>query len=247
MRASETRNAAGNEAITLPDLGAYGRGNKGIFGVCQHPVYPDMPVSRGRTFYWGEPCPGLLRFYTTAVAARSRYVLEPTLSPLADLWAAITGDCELPDDDRHDLTETAAGRVVPGTAGVRAKLAAVASILHGTRPADDDPYDGEGDRAAPGQAPASQDDQMALARLRAELTERGPRGLSSREATEVVPFQKSKCQELLARLCAEGFAVVRGAGRGARYYRAADAPPGGTYPPLRAVPDLPGDASEGVS
>jgi hypothetical protein len=249
MRSSETRNAAGNEAIELPDLGAYGRGNKGIFGVCEHPVYPGMPVSRGRAFFWGEPCPGLLRFYAAQAARRPRYQLEPALAPLAGLWDAITGAAELPGGDRYDLTQTAAGRVTQGTAGLRARLTAVAGILNGTpgpaggaeRPSDAPaPAPGDG-QAGPGTA-ADRDVAAVLLALAAR-----PGGVSRAEAIEATGFQKTKVLEVFGVLRAAGLVDLRPPnGQHARYYATpgavAPAPvPGavqaGPYPPLRLVRD----------
>jgi hypothetical protein len=53
-----------------------------------------MVVGRGRTFYWGEDSPGLMRLIEARRLTRTPYVLEPALaaSPvIAQLWADITG------------------------------------------------------------------------------------------------------------------------------------------------------------
>jgi hypothetical protein len=98
MRANDVRNAGGGagEGIALPDIGAYGGSNPGVFGVCENPVYPGMPFSRGRAFYWGDDSPGLIRLIAARAAARTPYVLEPALASLADDWAVITSTAPAP-------------------------------------------------------------------------------------------------------------------------------------------------------
>ena len=161
MRAADVRHAGGSEAITLPDIGSYGGNNPGVFGVCAHPTYEGMPFLRGRSFFWGDDSPGLVRLVADRAAAQSPYVLEAALEPLAEEWAAITGTApagapaapaDAPEpaagvhpgtapagaprrapDDRYDLLSTPRGVTVPGTAGVRAKL--TAALADGTAPA----------------------------------------------------------------------------------------------------------------
>lgn len=130
MRASDARQLAGNEGFELPDMGVYGGGNPGIFGVCEHPTYAGMPYLRGRAFFWGDESAGLLRLIAARAAARRPWQLEPALAHLAGQWAQITGTGPPPaGEDRYDLATTADGATVPGTAGVRGKLAAAAGLL----------------------------------------------------------------------------------------------------------------------
>ena len=244
MRANDARHAAGNEAFTLPDMGTYGGNNAGIFGVCEHPVYAGMPYLRGRTFYWGDESPGLTRLIAARAAARTPYVLEPALAPLAGQWAAVTGAAPL-DADRYDLATTRAGQAVPGVTGVRDRLARIAGVLSGggaERPQDGPGGPGPADDTRPGPGGG---DAAAVGMLRALLAR--PGGVSTREAAVVLPWQKTKIHELLADLVRAELAEVRGEGRGARFYATGAAvPPAaapGPYPPLRAVPDPAEDAS----
>jgi hypothetical protein len=226
MRAGDARHAAGNETFTLPDMGAYGGNNKGIFGVCEHPTYAGMPYLHGRTFFWGDESPGLTRLIAARAAGRVPYVLEPALAGLAGQWAQITGAAPLAA--RYDLATTRDGQTVPGVTGVRDRLAKVRGILGGAP-------DAQGGHGHAG-------DEEALDELLAR-----PGGVSVREAAEVLPWQKTKVHELLAARARAGLAEVRGEGRGARFHAIAPAgpppAPAGPYPPLRVVPDPAEDAS----
>jgi hypothetical protein len=250
MRDSDARHVSGSDSFELPDMGAYGGGNKGIFGVCEHPTFPGMPHLRGRAFFWGDDSPGLMRLITARAAARRPYVLEPALAPLAARWAAITSGGVPAGDGRYDVTTARDGTAVPGMAGVRGKLAAVAGMLAGPpglareRPATDAPARLQGRQDDPRPRPGPQDSaQAAMATLRALVAR--PGGVSVREAADEVPFQKTKTHELLAALCDQGAAEVRGRGPAARFY-APGAPGPGPYPPLRALPDPPPQASGGA-
>ena len=78
MRASDVRHAGGgSEAITLPDIGSYGGNNPGVFGVCEHPTYEGMPFLRGRSFFWGDDSPGLVRLVADRAGRQAPYVLSP--------------------------------------------------------------------------------------------------------------------------------------------------------------------------
>jgi hypothetical protein len=249
MRASDMRHAAGNEKFELPDMGAYGGCNAGIFGVCEHPTYPGMPYLRGRTFFWGDESPGLTRLIAARAAARRPYVLEPALAPLADQWAQITG-AEPLNAERYDVTTTRDGQTVPGMEGPRAKFAAVRDLLNDTRHARDDRDDAE-DPGNAGDAPlvidpatgaqVSADAATVLARLRA-----APGGMSVRALAEALPWQKTKIHVLLAELAAAGLVRVAGEGRTACFMAVAPVPAaaaGAPYPPLRLVPDPAEDVS----
>jgi hypothetical protein len=184
MRAGDARHAAGTENFTLPDMGAYGGDTPGIFGICRMPAHERTAHLRGRTFFWGDDSTGLMKLITDRAATRQPYQLEPALAPLADLWAAITGNRPLPAGSRYDLATTTGGRTTTGTAGIRAKLAAVAGML--TSPAG--PADPPGSQDSP-QHPAGpgEDRRDALDTLRALVAR--PGGVSVREAAEALPWQ----------------------------------------------------------
>jgi hypothetical protein len=227
MRAGDARHLVGNEGFELPDMGAYGGGNPGIFGVCEHPTWEGMPYLRGRAFFWGDHSPGLLRLIAARAATREPYILEAALAHLADPWAQITGAAPAPaSDSRYDVTTTRDGTTVPGVASVRDRLARVRGILGGQQLPG-----GSGDH-----------DQAAEAALDGLLAR--PGGVSTREAADVLPWQKTKIHELLAKRVAAGMAEVRGEGRSARFYAVVPLCP---FPPLRAVPDSPSEASDSVS
>jgi hypothetical protein len=70
--------------------------------------------------------------------------------------------------------------------------------------------------------------------------------VSVREAADALPWQRTKVHEMLSALVAEGYARPPGKGPAARYYAAAQPSPQDPYPPLRAVPDPPPEASGGA-
>ena len=114
-RGGELGHVAGRDA-DLPDMGSYGGGAAGVFGVTELPY--DGDHQQGRTFYWGEESPGLLALVEARAARRGPHTLEPALAALGKLWAKITGqsgddeDEHGQDDDRPVTvtTVTAAGR-----------------------------------------------------------------------------------------------------------------------------------------
>jgi hypothetical protein len=246
MRASDARQAAGNEAFALPDMGAYGGGNPGIFGVCEHPTREGMPYSRGRAFFWGNESAGLLQLIATRAAARRPYKLEPALAHLAGQWAQITSGTPPAGGDRYDLATTPKGATVPGTAGVRGKLAAAASLLSGppppaapARPPVGGPggpgQDQAGDRDAPG---ADMPDQADRDRLRAFLA--GRDGTTVREAARALGLGRDKVWRQLKRWESQGTVELRGQKATANWHATTPgAPAAGAAPYLRAVPDDP--------
>jgi hypothetical protein len=226
MRAGDMRHAAGNEKFELPDMGAYGGGNAGIFGVCEHPTYPGMPYLRGRTFFWGDESPGLTRLIAARAAGRRPYVLEPALAPLAGQWAQITGAAPL-DAARYDVTTTSDGQTVPGMEGPRAKFAAVRDLLNGTRHARD-----EDDRQAGAEDPGDADD----ARARVLALRSRPGGFTRLDAEAATGAGKTKTWQIIAALMDEGLLARQGDGPATRYH----------WPRLHAVPD-PGEAAGSAS
>jgi hypothetical protein len=159
MRASDTRHAGGGDSIDLPDMGDYGGGNPGVFGVAAHPTYEGMPFSRGRAFFWGDESTGMIALIERRAAARRPYQLEPGLSGLAAAWAQITGTPagagqpapaqqqarrrEDRSEDRHedrgeeryDIKVTRDGSTVPSGAGVQRKLDAAREVIDADLPA----------------------------------------------------------------------------------------------------------------
>ncbi len=274
MRAGDVRHAAGGEGITLPDIGSYGGGNPGVFGVCEHPTFGGMPFSRGRSFHWGEDSPGLMRLIAARAAARRPYVLEPALAGLADDWAAITGSAPArqpaagPEptpgaaepaavpvpaavNPRYDLITTRTGKTVPGTAGIRANLAQAAAA---ETPQIPPVPSGMEARAAAVLVQRRAEHLAAYTDESAELPAdlggplramlAAPGGVSIRAAAEQLGIGRDRVHRQLMRWRAQGTAVVRGEGGRARRWHAHR--PGDT---LAAYPPLQAveDAGEGRS
>ncbi len=274
MRAGDVRHAAGGEGITLPDIGSYGGGNPGVFGVCEHPTFSGMPFSRGRSFHWGEDSPGLMRLIAARAATRRPYVLEPALAGLADDWAAITGSAPArqpaagPEptpgaaepatvpvpaavDPRYDLITTRTGKTVPGTAGIRANLAQAAAA---ETPQIPPVPSGMEARAAAVLVQRRAEHLAAYTDESAELPAdlggplramlAAPGGVSIRAAAEQLGIGRDRVHRQLMRWRAQGTAVVRGEGGRARRWHAHR--PGDT---LAAYPPLQAveDAGEGRS
>ena len=229
-RQSDVRRLAGSDGFTLPDISSYGRGNAGIFGVCEHPTFEGMPCLRGRAFFWGEQSPGLLRLIRARAAAQRPYVLEPSLAPLAELWQSITGGkLVAASDDRYDVVATADGRTAPGVAGVRARIARIRhSMSDGGQPrAGGDAGTGQDDGDLPAPRSLPEADQQRLRELLAR-----PQGVTSREAAALLPWSHTTINQQLAAWRAQGIAEIRGEGSTRRWYATG----------LRVVPD-PGHAS----
>jgi len=227
MRPSELRRLAGSDGITLPDISNYGRGNAGVFGVCEHPTFAGMPHQRGRAFFWGDNSPGLLKLIRARVAAQQPYVLEPALASLAKQWAAITsGKPMAASDDRYDLVTSRDGRTAPGVARVRGKLDRVRQRLDGERPSASGGHAGDGadgsqdgGEGSPG-VPLPQADQERLWELLIR-----PEGVTSREAAEVLGWSHTKVKQQLAAWREEQprRAEVRGVASGRRWHAIARA------------------------
>jgi hypothetical protein len=150
MRSNDTRHAGGSDSIDLPDMGDYGGGNPGVFGVAAHPTYESMPFSRGRTFFWGDESTGMIRLIERRAAARRPFQLEPGLARLAPAWAEITGipapagagqpapaqqQAPRREEDRYDIKVTRDGSTVPSGAGVQRKLDAARDAIDADLPA----------------------------------------------------------------------------------------------------------------
>jgi hypothetical protein len=243
MLSSDKRRGHGSDEVDLPDMGAYGEGAPGVFGIARMHAGTASLASQGRGWFWGDDTTGLTRLAESLAGTRPRPAPEPAITAdpgLAALYTAATGG-PLPAGGRYDLAVARHGQAVPGTSAVRGKLAAVAGILGAAEQGSQGAH-GRQDRP-----PSESQDgrEAALATLR-ELVAR-PGGVSVREAADALPFQHTKAHELLTALVAEGYAQPPGKGPAARYHAAR--PPVGEdpYPPLRAVPDPPPDDADGAS
>jgi hypothetical protein len=250
MIASDKRRGHGSDEVELPDMGSYGEGAPGVFGIAKMNAGTASLVAQGRAFFWGDDTSGLDRLTATLAAGRQPHQPEPVIAAddaLMTLYAAAGGGPLPAEDDRYDVTTARDGQTVPGMEGPRAKFAAVRDLLNGTRPARD-----EHDGGVAGDAPlvtdpatgaqVSPDAAAVLARLRT-----APGGMSVRALAEALPWQKTKIHVLLAELSAAGLVRVVGEGRTARFVAVAPPPapaaPAGPYPPLRLVPDQAEDVS----
>ena len=196
-RARELTHVAGREA-RLPDMGEYGGGNAGVFGIASLPYSGDL--QRGRTFYFGEHQRSIRRIVALLGKHRKpRRVLEPALAELQDLWDEITGQAPL----------TAAPSP---TAGIRDKIAAGRARLAGTTGTDlQDGPGSKGDGEAAGAAVpgvSSQPPGDLLMRLLGLLA--APQGISSREADAALGTNRGVAYRMLKKLEADGTAEIRG-------------------------------------
>jgi hypothetical protein len=244
-RSGEARHVAG-DGYELPDMGDYGEGASGVFGVTEMP--PTGEFAKGRTFVLDD-LDDIDRIVAARLAGRTRYVLEPALVGLADAWARITGTG--PGDDGEDVPEAAAG--TGSAAGTAAKIAQARDRLTETV---DVPAIPPGREAEAADMLAERRRQhraeyinFALpaadqAKLRHMLTR--PGGISTRDAAGELPWSHTYVHRQLTRWCDEGTAQMTGTGAGRRYHTVPGPLPGtaatpATGPYLWAVPD-PGDA-----
>src|SRR5258708_38828309 len=95
-RSSETRLAGGSDEFELPNIGRYGEGHAGVFGVAPMPLRGTYDL--GRTFYWGEESGALDRLGQNRLATPKPYRLEPPLSRLAPLCGQLPGSPTEADD-----------------------------------------------------------------------------------------------------------------------------------------------------
>jgi hypothetical protein len=247
MIASDRRRGSGSDEVSLPDMGAYGEGAPGVFGVARMNSGAASLMSRGRGFFWGDSTTGLNAVIDRLAAAQVPHVPEPAIAAnprLMKLWEAATGGA-LPAGEQYDLAATPAGVTVPGVAGVRGKLAAVVGMLGASSPpaARTAPAPVPAGAERPAQSPVwpavppGGDISASMATLRAMVAR--PGGVSVREGAAAIGFGKTKAHELLTELVRQGAAEVRGRGPTGRF--AAPGAPDGSGPHLVAVPDLGGD------
>lgn len=249
MISTDRRRGSGSDEIRLPDMGSYGEGAPGVFGVARMNAGSASLTGRGRTLFWGDDTAGLKRVIAALAAAHVPHTPEPAVQARPDLmklWQAATGGA-MPEGDAYDVTRTGGGQAVRGTAGVRGKLAAAAGLLSGTpaappavdtallaRPGAQRPAGGPGQPAGPVPAPGPPVAAMAAMRTARAMLAR-PGGVTAAALAEAVGCGKTKAWELLNELARQRAAVVVGAGRAARF----EAPRPGIRGPrlLAAVPD----------
>jgi hypothetical protein len=133
MISTDRRRGSGSDEIRLPDMGSYGEGAPGVFGVARMNAGGASLTGRGRTLFWGDDTTGLKRVITALTTAHVPHTPEPALQARPDLmklWKAATGGA-MPEGDAYDVTRTASGQAVHGTASARSKLAAAAGLLAG--------------------------------------------------------------------------------------------------------------------
>ncbi len=234
-RAGEARHVAGQD-IDLPDMGAYGEGASGVFGVTELGAGGDY--AKGRTFYLHE-IDDLERIVRERLAGRRPYLPEPALAGLGEAWAKITAaPYGTGEDEDDDLPAPAARYDADGT---RAKVAAARAA--GTGPAEIPPVPPGTEAHAAAVLAERQRQFMAAytdvalpepdqAALRAMLAR--PGGITTRTAAQALPHGRTKIHQQLVRWRQEGTAVLRGRGAGASWHAAE---PDATYPPLRVVSD----------
>jgi hypothetical protein len=218
-RGGELSHVAGYDA-DLPDMGAYGGGAAGVFGVAPLPYQGEY--SCGRTFYWGEDSPGLLALVAARAAERAPHRLERALAALESLWAQITG----PDDG--GLAEPEPGPDDDGgIAGVTARIAATRRLL------DDGPEPVAAAEVVNGCLPREQADSLY------DLLNDSPDGISVRAAATAAGIPPTTMHRHLSQWRDEGILEVRGKGRAARFFltfSTGDAGAGEKPPVLRLVP-----------
>ncbi len=244
-RSGEARHVAG-DGYELPDMGDYGEGASGVFGVTEMP--PTGEFARGRTFVLDD-LDDIDRIVAARLESRTPYVLEPALAGLAGAWASITGTD--PGSGGEDVPAAAPGTST--SAGTAAKIAAARDRL--TKTVDVPPIPpGREAEAADMLAERRQQfmteyTDFALpeadqAKLRAMLTR--PDGISTRDAAGELPWSHTWVHRQLTRWCGEGTAQMTGTGAGRRYHAVPGPPPGTAATPhlapyLWPVPD-PGDS-----
>jgi hypothetical protein len=245
-RAAEARKATGEE-IELPDMGAYGEGNPGVWLITE--LGGGGGYDRGRVFKLEAPAE-IEAIVTRRAASRRPYVPEPALGRLAAAWAKITGAAPLDDaDESADALAAiapAGGQVVPGTEGIAAKIgAARAAASAPVDVADVDPEVWQQVRAERQRQFLAEYAGIDIpeAELNAVLSMiAAPGGTSTGKLAEALGIGRTTAHRYLTRLSLAGHAEVRGKGRGAGFHATrAAAGAGGTH--LHLVPPDDGTAS----
>ena len=116
----EARKATGEE-IDLPDMGAYGEGQPGVWLIYELGGGGGGGYDRGRVFKLENPAE-IEAIVVQRLNSRELYVPEPALGRLAGLRDKITGAA--PDDDENLAASAPAvgGPVLQGTGRITAKI-----------------------------------------------------------------------------------------------------------------------------
>ncbi len=231
--ASELNHVAGRN-VGVPDMGIYGGGNPGVFGICELPF--NGSYQRGRTFYWGEYGDAIQDLVADRMRDRRPHVLEPALARLQPKWdkivagsgagtadqydaaaADLAGQPGQPGEDGFDdVRVTAAGEVVPGGDRLRSKIDHARQVA-----SQPDPEFAALDEDAQARADAQ------LASMRAEVLAKlppppaalhmplqdllaAPQGTSSREAAAALGINRGAAYRMLKKLEGDGTAEIRG-------------------------------------
>jgi DNA-binding transcriptional ArsR family regulator len=195
VRGAEKNHVAGAEA-NLPDMGEYGAGHPGVFGICELPY--NGSYQKGRTFYWGEDGDAVQRLVEGRLAVREPYALEPALAVLADTWAQVTGAAPVTPAPQERSREHPG----PGS-GLRERLARARALN------EEHPAPVRHHRPVPGVPPEVMPVLMDLLAA--------PEGTSAGLAAMAIGMSKSTAKNYLTALRNAGLAEAYGAGRGARW------------------------------
>lgn len=249
-RPSEAKKATGDD-IDLPDMGSYGEGKPGVWMVYELGGGGDY--SRGRVFKLEDPRE-IDAIVARRLQTRRRYIPEPALAVLSQLWDQVTGDAPVNDEDACSTSAVAAADpVMQGTADITAKTSAALNTLAAT---EDDlaglpaiPPDKEAHAAAmraerQRQALAANYGDIDIPAPVREVLMRllaDPAGTSAQEAGDALKAvtgsgSKSAAFRYLTALRVAGAARLDGSGRGARYRLASAPEPPGTHPGLTLAP-----------
>ncbi len=232
-RAGEARHVAGQD-IDLPDMGAYGEGASGVFGITE--LGGGGGYDKGRTFYLHQ-IGDLERIVGERLARRRAYVPEPALAGLAGAWAAISGTPgpgrgqDGPGQPGGGLARAAGtgpAGIPPVPPGLEAHAAAALAERQRQFLAA---YTGDG-------AELPEADKAALRAMLAR-----PDGVTTRTAAAALPgnWSHTHVHRQLMRWRLDGTAQMHGRGSRRRWHAAAPGGPPGAY--LRAVPDDAGDGA----
>jgi hypothetical protein len=246
-RSGEATHIAGSD-YTLPDMGAYGENNAGVFAVTELP--PTGEITMGRTFMLDD-LGDIDRIAAARLVACRPYVLEPALAGQAERWAAITGT--------GPIEPGAVPAPTPGTAGtgdaqaVREKITQIGDRLSEPLPAIPPlPPEQEAELAA--ETDAAREVYLAdytnfalpepdQAKLRTLIGQ--PGGISTRTAAEQLSCSHTYAHRQLRRWVREGTAERAGRGPNGRFRAIPSSAPaeGRAIPDLHAVPD-PGEPGQ---
>jgi hypothetical protein len=252
-RAAEARKMTGEES-DLPDMGAYGEGNPGVFLVTE--LGGGGGYDRGRVFKLSEP-EQLDRIVAERLAAQRAYVPEPGFARMAKLWGQITG--AIADDaPGGDTVQDGLGGLgldlaadADENAAVAAKIAAARQLASQTPELAGIPPEMLEHAAAMLAERRRQflaqyaDIDIPPAELAAitEMLAAASGGVSSANVAQALGKSRATAHRYLTRLALAGHAEVRGKGRGAGFHAASASGDGGGRAHLHVVREDIGDAS----